>query len=92
MNIEFDVRLVRDAMTKDMNMSFRKIVKISPFENSVKNLLLRQLAAKIIIENAISKTRVINNDEMWLGIEDFRHMKWQAQRSKNSCVKKALES
>ena len=65
-------------MTKDMNMSFRKVVEISPFENSVKNLVLRQLGAKIIIDAAMSKARVINIDETWLGIEDFRAMKWQA--------------
>ena len=53
-------------MTKDMNMSLRNIVEISPFENSVKNLMLRKLAAKIIIDNAMSKTRVINIDETWL--------------------------
>jgi len=75
-------------MTKDMNMSFRKVVEISPFENSVKNLVLRQLGAKIIIDAAMSKTRVINIDETWLRMEDFRAMKWQAPRSKNSCVKK----
>ena len=63
------MRLVRDVMKKDMNMSFRKIVEIYPLENSVKNLGVRQLAAKIIIDNAMSKIRVINIDETWLGIE-----------------------
>ena len=87
-NISVDVRLVREVMTSDMQMSFRKVVDISPFENSVKNLVLRQLAAMKIIDFAVTKTRVINIDETWLGMEDFRAMKWQAPRSKNSCVRK----
>ena len=37
---------------------------------------------------AVAKTRVINIDETWLGMEDFRHMKWQLPKSKNSYVKK----
>ena len=31
---------------------------------------------------------VINIDESWLGMEDFRRMKWQAPGTRNSLAKK----
>ena len=40
------------------------------------------------IELAMSKTRIINIDETWLGMEDYRRMKWTSRRDKNSVPKK----
>jgi len=32
----------------------------------------------------MTKTRIINIDETWLGMEDFRRMKWQLPGTTNS--------
>lgn len=36
----------------------------------------------------MTKTRIINIDETWLGMEDFRRMKWQPPENTNSIGKK----
>jgi hypothetical protein len=36
----------------------------------------------------MTKTRIINIDETWLGMEDFTRMKWQAPGATNSIAKK----
>ena len=42
----------------------------------------------VLLEAAMTKTRIINIDESWLGMEDFRKMKWQAPDTTNSVGKK----
>lgn len=68
-------------------MAFRKIKAISPAENAVVNLVLRQQFALRLIQQAQQKTRLICIDETWLGMEDFRRMKWQLPTSTNSVTK-----
>ena len=63
---------------------------VSLQENSVRNLVLRQRFAMHLIRLASTKTRIINIDESWLGMEDFRKMKWRDPGSSNSVSKKTL--
>ena len=42
----------------------------------------------VLLEAAMTKTRIINIDESWLGMEDFRKMKWQPLVNINSIGKK----
>ena len=39
------------------------------------------------METLQKKTRWINIDESWLGMEDFRRMKWRVPESTNSIAK-----
>jgi len=69
-------------------MKYRKVVEISLHENSFRNLVLRQQWALKFVELAMKKTRIINIDETWLGMEDFRRRKWQQPHTTNSLAKK----
>ena len=53
-------------------------------ENSIRKLVLRQQFAFRYLDLAMTKTRIINIVETWLGMEDFRRMKWQAPDTNNS--------
>lgn len=87
LDVELKPALVSDVMRKDLGMAFRKIKAISPAENAVVNLVLRQQFALRLIQQAQQKTRLICIDETWLGMEDFRRMKWQLPTSTNSVTK-----
>jgi hypothetical protein len=63
-------------MRDDLGLRWRKIKEVSLHENSMKNLVLRQRFAMVLLESAMKKMRIINIDESWLGMEDFRKMKW----------------
>jgi hypothetical protein len=68
--------LVSKVMREDLGLRWRKVKDVSLHENSIKNLVLRQRFAMVFLEAAMTKTRIINIDESWLGMEDFRRMKW----------------
>jgi hypothetical protein len=71
-------------------MSFRKIKPISVHANSQKNLVLRQqFALKLINAMQAGKT-ILNIDQSWLGMSDFRRMKWRTKASTNSVPKLQL--
>jgi hypothetical protein len=76
-------------MRQDLGMRYRKIVAISPSENTLTNLVLRQQYAIRYLREIQTRTRLINIDETWLGMGDFRRMKWQQPPDLNS-VPKAL--
>ena len=44
--------------------------------NSLKNIHLRQLWALRFLETDIQSKIVINIDESWIGVTDFRRMNW----------------
>lgn len=80
--------LVRRVMHEDLGLRWRKVKEVSLHENSARNLVLRQRFAMALLEAAQAKTRLINIDETWLGMEDFRRMKWQVPGTTNSVAKK----
>ena len=67
-----------------MDMSFRKIKKVSLHSNSDSNLILRQRFAIKLISLTQKKTVFINIDESWLDMSDYRRMKWRPKHSTNS--------
>ena len=69
-------------------MKFSKVKNISLHSNSTINLVLRQRFAIHLIHLMDAKKRIINVDETWLGMEDFRRMKWQLPGETNSLAKK----
>ena len=70
---ERDVRMV---MREELGMRFRKIKTVSLHSNSEKNLVLRQRWALEFLTQARKKRVFLNIDETWLGMSDFRRMKW----------------
>ena len=87
MNIEATEYEIRKAMHQELSMKFKKVVPISIHGNSAKNLVLRQQYAKHLIRLLQEGKRLLNVDESWIGMSDFRHCKWMAHGTTNSAVK-----
>lgn len=72
-------------------MKFQKIQPISWMANSHRNLILRQQFAISLLNALRGKyTTVINVDETWLGMTDFRRMKWREKGTTNSVPAKQV--
>ena len=71
-------------------MSFKKIVPISVHGNSVRNLVLRQQFALHFLDLLESKKVIIDIDETWIGMTDFRRRKWRPAGTTNSVPQLAL--
>ena len=67
---------VRSVMRDELDMRYHKIKTVSLHSNSEKNLVLRQRWALEFLNQARRKKVFINIDETWLGMSDFRRMKW----------------
>lgn len=78
---------VRSVMKEELGMSYRKIKTVSLHSNSEKNLILRQRYTIEFLAQARKKRVFLNIDETWLGMSDFRRMKWQAPGTTNSVAK-----
>ena len=81
------VREVRSVMKQELGMRYRKIHTVSLHSNSEKNLVLRQRWALEFLALARKKKVFLNIDETWLGMSDFRRMKWQVPDTTNSVAK-----
>jgi hypothetical protein len=75
-------------MYNDLGMRYKKVKEVALHENAVRNVILRQEWASMLIDLATKKTRLINIDETWLGQEDFSRMKWKLPGVSNSVAKK----
>ncbi len=72
-------------MKKELGMSFKKVVPIAWKANSDRNLILRQQFALSFLTALRGKyTTILNVDETWLGMTDFRRMKWRPRGNSNS--------
>ena len=71
-------------MRDDCKMSFRKLKRISIHGNSPKNLILRQQFAINMVQQSLAGKVLLCIDETWLGMSDFRKMKWRVKGSTNS--------
>ena len=67
---------IRHVMRHDLNMKYRKVLPVSIHGNSEKNLVLRQQFARNMINLLKAGKTLLNVDETWLGMTDFRRMKW----------------
>ena len=78
-------------MKQELGMSYKRISAVSWKANSPRNLILRQQFALSLLSSLRSKyTTIINVDETWLGMTDFRRMKWQEKGQSNSVPMKQV--
>ena len=61
-------------MVKELNMRYSKIKAISWKGNDPKNIFLRQQFALAFMKIDLREKTIINIDETWLGMSDFRRM------------------
>ena len=89
-NMESKPREVRKVMRDELGMRYRKVKAVLLHSNSEKNLILRQQFATEMIAIFQEKKIILNLDETWLGMSDFRRMKWRVKGSNNSISKLQL--
>ena len=77
-------------MVDELGMSYRKITSIQIYANSNRNLICRQRFAMKLINLMFDGKRILNIDQTWLGMSDFRRMKWRAKGTTNSVPQLAL--
>ena len=68
----------------NLGMSYRKLTSLAIFANSSRNLVCRQQFALKLIDLLNEGKRIINIDQTWLGMCDFRRMKWRIKGTTNS--------
>ena len=78
---------VRRIMKDDMGMRYRRIQVVALHTNSEKNRILRQRFAIELVTLLNQGKRIINVDESWFNMCDFRRMKWRAYGDNNSLAK-----
>lgn len=76
MEVDASEHEIRNVMRHDLNMRYRKVLPVSIHGNSEKNLVLRQQFARNMINLLKAGKTLLNVDETWLGMTDFRRMKW----------------
>lgn len=86
-NIGVKKYTVAKIMREDLGMRYKKLRAVSFKGNSERNQILRQQFAMKFIEVLEKGKTILNVDETWLGMGDFRRRKWQAPNSTNSVAK-----
>jgi len=76
--------VIRRVMCKDLNIHYRKTIPVSVHGKYEKNLVLRQQFALQLIRLLSAGKTLLNIDETWLGMTDFRRRKWRAPGTTNS--------
>ena len=71
-------------MKNRLGMSYCKIQKTAVHLNSVKNLVLRQQFSVQCLDIFRQDKIILNVDETWLGMTNFKQMKWRAKGTTNS--------
>lgn len=66
---------VRKVMIQK-GMRYKKVKHIPLQANSERNLILRQQWAMAVLDKDYKNKIYLNIDETWLGMSDFRRMKW----------------
>ena len=78
------------VMKRDHFMRYCKIKDTAIHSNSEKNLVLRQRWALEYLSLLRNKKNILNIDQTWLGMSDFRRCKWQAPETTNSVGKLSI--
>ena len=82
---------LRNCLFGKMGLRYKRIEPISWQGNSPKNLILRQHFAIGFLKHDITKKLIINIDETWLAMSDFKRMRWAPIGECNSEPKKNLQ-
>lgn len=82
---------LRNIMFAKMKLRYKRIEPISWQGNSPKNLVLRQHFAMTFLKQDLTKKTIVNIDETWLGMSNFKRMRWAPIGKANSMPKKNLQ-
>ena len=81
---------IRETMKRVLGMRYRKVLPVSIHGNSERNLVLRQQYALRLIRLLKDGKTILNVDETWLGMSDFRRRKWRPPDTTNSVAQLQL--
>ena len=73
-----------------MGLKYQKVNAIPWQGNSEKSLVLRQKWAEAFLNIDLKNINVINIDETWLGMADFRRRHWRPQKENCSIRQKQM--
>ena len=85
--VESKRKEILEVMRFDLGMRYRRITAASLHDNTPRSLVLRQQFAKEFLRQWQEGKRIINVDETWLGMTDFRRQKWRPAGGNNSVPK-----
>ena len=83
--------MVSSVMKEELKMRYNKITTVSTTANSEKNMVMRQQFGIRLIDLLVQKKVILNIDETWLGMSDFRRRKWRVRGSTNSVSKMMMQ-
>ena len=89
--IEIKDHKLLEVMHKELSMRYRNIDNLSFQCNSKKNRILRQQFALAFLRINLMNKTVINVDETWIGMTDFRRKKWTLPDMPNGIPKKNVQ-
>jgi hypothetical protein len=75
---------MRGFLKTELGMSYRRIKWIPKQGNGARSLVLRQKFGQFLLQQLHSGKRILNVDESWLGVSDFRRMAWQHPKISSS--------
>ena len=73
-----------NKVMREMGMRYRKVRHVANSANSATSKVVRQHWALAFLKSYKDNRVYLNLDETWLGMSDFRRMKWQIPGSNNS--------
>jgi hypothetical protein len=81
---------VAGVLHKDLDMKFTRIRSIDFQGNSQRSLVVRQKYAKKMLGLIDEGKTILNVDQSWLNMLDFRHRKWVVRGQRNSLAFKPV--
>jgi hypothetical protein len=89
-DVDVSILFTRKILRGQLGMRYRKIERVSLHANLEKNKILRQQWAEAFIKLWQESKVILNVDETWLGMSDFRRMKWRGQGVNNSVPSRTI--
>ena len=78
--ISLKERQVHQVMKEQLDLSYKRIVRLAPQANSVAKLIQRQQCAIVFLKLYKSKRRFVNIDESWLDSVRYHRRSWQLKK------------
>lgn len=83
---EYKPHQVRKVMRESMHLSFKNLSPVDIHTNSNKNLILRQRFAMELVDLLNKGKTILNVDESWLGVCDYRRRIWSLKGEPSSVI------
>lgn len=84
------LKAVSNILRKKFKFSYRRIKRVAHAGNSEKNKVLRHLYARKMLQIYSEGTHVVNIDESWVSVSDFRRHCWNRSAAINSLAEQSM--